>query len=128
MQTKKILHIPKTKGAKRYEYDAVTLFTSSAEAWKYLGIAPNDTKAQLAFLAREATRRNRERANANVNAPNAPKTPEQKLVNMAARVINVDRAVIKKAQHGDAAARNAIIGEYLEHLSKLSEGQVEATA
>lgn len=127
MQTKKTLHIPKAKGSKRYEYEAVTSFTSSSEAWRYLGIGPNDTPAQLAFLAREATRRNRERANANVNAPNAPKTPEQKLVNMAARVINVDRATVRKAQAGDEAAKTTIIGEYLEHLSKLSEGPVEAT-
>jgi hypothetical protein len=123
MQKTTRVHEPKSGKGKPYSYEEVISFSTPKEAWSYLGIGWRDERAQLSFLAKEASRRNRERANANVNAPNAPKAPELKLLNNAVRIVNAPKKVAEAAKAGDVSAME----RYQEVLQSLEATMEEAT-
>lgn len=114
-------HEPRSGRGKPYEYEEILAFHNEREAWGFFNIGVGDRRAQLAFLAKEATRRNRERANANVNAPNAPKAPEVKLLNNAVRIVGVKEKIASAAKAGDPEAIRQVAERYREVLSTLEE-------
>ena len=116
-------HEPRSGRSKPYQYEEVQ-FDTLREAWGYVGVGERDTRAQVAWLSKEATRRNRERANANVNAPNAPKPPEQKLLNNAVRIVGAPKPLVEKAKGGDVDAQAQIIAMYQDVLRSLEEAPV----